>query len=64
MRGGDARQRRIGKERGAGTAERRIRHHRHIVPLAPCQQIAFDAAIVETVGQLVHRAAIALRDAK
>ena len=43
-------------------AEWRIRHHRHIVLLAPWQEVTLDAAVVETVRDLIGRAAMAVWD--
>src|SRR5215831_149554 len=45
---------------GALTAQRRIRHDRHALPLAPWQQVTLNASIVEAVGDLVGRAAVAV----
>src|ERR1700733_1173792 len=39
-------------------AERRIRHHRHIVLRAPGQNVTLNATVVETIGDLVGRAAM------
>src|SRR5262249_46040407 len=58
----NTRKRGIVQQAGAGTAERRIGHHRHTVLLAPWQQIMFNAAVVEIVKDLISRAAIALWD--
>jgi hypothetical protein len=45
-------------------AERRVCHHRHIVLLAPWQKITLDAAVIETVRDLIGRAAITVWDAE
>ena len=39
-------------------AERRIRHHRHIVLRAPWQNVTLNATVVEAIGDLVGRAAM------
>src|SRR5215471_4030342 len=58
--GPDTRERGITQQFGAFTAQGRIRHDRHPLPLAPRQQITFNAPIVEAVGDLVCRAAVAV----
>src|SRR6202041_2629991 len=55
----DLRQRAVGNHQVVVAAERRVRHHRHVVPSAPRQHIALDAAPVETIGNLVGGAATA-----
>ena len=50
----------ITQQTGSGAAQRRIGHHRHAMPLTPWQQATFNAAGVETVRDLIGRAAIAL----
>src|SRR4029453_16302412 len=57
---GDTCKRRITQQLGAGAAERRISHHRHAVPLAPREQVTFNAPVRDTVRELISRAAIAL----
>src|SRR5690348_7995541 len=54
----------IAQQVGTEATKRRIRHHRHAVPLAPWQQVAFDAAATEVVIDLIGRAAIALWNAE
>lgn len=44
------------------TAERRICHHRQIVLLAPREKITLNAAVIETVRDLIGRAAITVWD--
>ena len=51
----------ITQQAGAESAKRRIGHHRHAVPFAPRQQVAFNAAAAEVVRDLIRRAAIAFR---
>ena len=48
---------------GAGAAERRISHHRHVPLLAPWQKVTFNAALAEVVKHLIGRAAIAMWNA-
>src|SRR5690349_2042085 len=48
----------------ARAAERRISHHRHLVLLAPWQQVTFNSARADVVLDLVSRTAIATRNAK
>src|ERR1700722_979252 len=43
-------------------AERRIRHHRHIVLRAPWQNVTLNATVVEAIGDLVGGAAMAVRN--
>src|SRR5262245_13148228 len=50
----------ITQQTGTGAAQGRIGHHRHAMPLTPWQQATFNAAVAETVGDLIGRAAIAL----
>ena len=50
----------ITQQAGSGAAQRRIGHHRHAMPLTPWQQATFNAAVVETVRDLIGHAAIAL----
>src|SRR5215469_6306895 len=59
MRHADLRQRSVGYHEIIVAAERRIRHHRHIVLRAPRQEVALDATVVETVRDLIGCAAIA-----
>ena len=46
------------------TAERRIRHHRHVVLLAPWQKVTLNVAVVETIRDLIGRAAMTVWDAE
>src|SRR5438132_14407044 len=50
----------ITQEGATGAAEWRIGHHGHAVLLAPWQQVMFNAAVADVVGDLISRAAIAL----
>src|SRR5262245_61066060 len=59
--GADLRQRGVAYQIAVTAAERGIRHHRHIVRLAPCQKVALNAAVIETVRNLISCAAIAAR---
>ena len=45
-------------------SERRIGHQRHVVLLAPWQQVMFDAAVAEVIRDLIGRAAIAMWNMK
>ncbi len=60
MRGADLRQRAIAYQETVVAAERRIRHHRYIVLRAPWQKVTLNATIVETVSDLIGRAAMAV----
>src|SRR5580704_8995445 len=60
---GDADQRRIA-EKVTGSAQRRIRHDRQGMPLAPGEYAALDAAIREVVAHLVGGAGVAAGDAE
>ena len=42
------------------TAERRVRHHRHVVLPAPWQKVMLDATFVEAVSDLIGGATMAL----
>src|ERR1700739_4043287 len=55
VRGADLCQRAVTYHEVVATAERGIRHHRHIVLLAPWQQITLDVTVVETVRDLIGR---------
>ena len=46
------------------SAERRVRHDRYVVLLAPREQIALNATVVETVSDLVGGAAMAVWNAE
>src|SRR6516165_9886692 len=52
----------ITQQTGAGTAERRIGHHRDAVLHAPWQQVMFNAAVSDVVKDLIGCAAIASRN--
>jgi hypothetical protein len=54
----------IAQQAGAEATKRRIGHHRHAVPFAPWQEVAFNAAAAEVVKDLIGRAAIALCNVK
>ena len=45
-------------------AEWRIRHHEQIVLFAPWQKVTLNAAVVQTVRDLIRRAAMAVWDTK
>src|SRR5262245_62793162 len=62
MRRTDTSQSRITQQVGARSAERRIGHNRHAVLLTPWQHAALNAAVADTVRELIGRAAIALRN--
>src|SRR5262249_9075667 len=49
----------ITQQFGAFTSQRRIRHDRYALALAPWQHVTLDAAIAEAVGDLVGGAAVA-----
>ena len=50
----------IAQQAAVGTAERRIGHQRHVMLLAPWQQVMFNAAVAEIVRNLIGGAAIAI----
>ena len=60
MRSADLRQRAVTYYKIIVAAERRIRHHRHIVLRAPWQNVTLNATVVETVRDLIGRAAMAV----
>jgi hypothetical protein len=60
--GADPCQRGVAYDKIIVAAERRIRHHRHIVLFAPSQKVTLNAAIVEAVRHLIGRAARAVWD--
>src|SRR5258708_17883210 len=60
MRSADLRQRAVTHYEIVVASERRIRHHRHIVLGAPWQKVTLNATGVETVCDLVGRAALAV----
>ena len=62
MCGADLCQRAVAYHEVIVAAEWRVRHHRHIVLLAPLQKITLNAAVVETVRDLIGRAAITVWD--
>ena len=64
MESADLRQRAIAYHEVMVTAERRVRHDRQVVLLAPRQNIALNATVVETVRDLVGGAATAVWDAE
>src|SRR5258708_37488099 len=64
MDGADLRQRAVTYYQVVIAAERRVRHDRHVVLLAPRQEIALDAAVIETVSDLIGGAAMAVWNAK
>src|SRR5579862_1990622 len=64
MGGADLRQYAVPNHEVSVTAERRIRHHRHVVLPAPWQNVSLDVTVVETVGDLIGRAAIAVLNAE
>src|SRR5262245_10576855 len=61
MRGANLRQRAVTCQEVVVAAERGVRHHRHVVLLAPWQHVTLDVTIVETVRDLVGRAALSVR---
>src|SRR5213082_184937 len=60
MDSGDLRQRAVTYQEVIVAAERRIRHHRHIVLLAPQQNGRLNVTVVETVRDLIGCAAMAV----
>src|SRR5260221_7895869 len=64
MDGADLRQRAVSYYQIILAAERRVRHDGHVMLLAPRQEIALDAAVVETVCDLIWGAAMAVWNAK
>src|SRR5947207_4125207 len=64
MHSGDLRQRAVTYQEVIVAAERRIRHHRHIVLLAPRQNGRFNVTVVETVRDLIGCAAMTLWNAE
>ena len=62
MGGADLRQRAVTYDEVMVAAERRVRHDRQIVLLAPRQKVALNATVVETVRHLIGRAATAVRN--
>src|SRR5260221_5590373 len=64
MDGADLRQRAVSYYQIILAAERRVRHDGHVMLLAPRQEIALDAAVVETVCDLIGGAAMAVWNAK
>ena len=60
MRGADLRQRAVTHYEMLVAAERRVRHHGHIVLRAPWQKVTLNMAVIETVRHLVGRAAMAI----
>src|SRR5438046_8993148 len=64
MRSGDLGERAVSCEEVVVAAERRIRHHRHIVLLAPQQSGRLNVTVVETVRDLIGCAAMAVWNTK
>ena len=62
MCGTDLRERAVAYQGAILTTQWRIRHHRQIVLRAPGQKVALNISVVETVGNLIGRAAIAVGD--
>src|SRR5882762_9581621 len=60
MHRGDLRQRAVTHQEVIVAAERRIRHHRHIVLLAPWQNLKLNATVIETVRNLIGCASMAV----
>ena len=60
MHGGDLHQRAVAYHEVMVAAERRVRHHRHIVLLAPRQNRRLNVTVVETVRDLIGCAAMAV----
>jgi len=58
MDSADLRQRAVTYYEVMVATERRIRHDRHVVLLAPWQNIALNSAVVETVRDLISCAAM------
>src|SRR5262249_50611916 len=58
----DTHKRGITQQLCARPAERRIGHYRHAVTLAPWEQVPLNAAVADTVRELICRAEIALRN--
>ena len=64
MGGSDLRQRAVTDDEVMVAAERRVRHDRQVVLLAPRQNIALNATIVETVRDLIGGTAMAIWNAE
>src|ERR1039458_5403855 len=64
MDSADLRQRAVTYYEVIVAAERRVRHDRQVVLLAPRQDIAFNATVVETVWDLIGGAAMAVWNAE
>lgn len=64
MDGADLRQRAVTYYEAIVAPERRVRHDRQVVLLAPRQNIALNATVVETVRDLIGGAAMAVRNAE
>ena len=62
MCGADLRQHAVAYHQIIVAAEWRVCHHRHVVLLAPWQKVMLNAAVVETVRDLIGRAAITVWD--
>jgi hypothetical protein len=60
--GSDLHQRAVAYHQIIVAAERRIRHHRQIVLSAPWEKITLNGAVIETVRDLIGRAAITVWD--
>src|SRR5262249_19737987 len=59
-----ARKRGITQQACARAAKRRVSHHRHVLLLAPWQQVTLNVALADIVEDLISRTAIAMRNAK
>src|SRR4051794_17733254 len=64
VRGADLCERAITCQQVVVAAERGIRHHRHIVLLAPRQKVTLDLTVLETVRDLIGYAVMAVRNAE
>src|SRR3974377_884766 len=62
--GANLRERVVTYQEVIGAAQRRIRHHRHTVLLAPGQKVTLNAAVNETVRDLIGCAAMAVWDSE
>ena len=62
MCGADLRQHAVAYHEAIVATEWRVRHHRHVVLLAPWQKVMLNASVVETVRDLIGRAAITVWD--
>ena len=60
----DLRQRAVSYYEAIVSAERRVRHDRQVVLLAPRQDIALNATVVETVRDLIGGAAMTIWNAE